>query len=206
MGQLNAPFQPPAPLPAFEELIEDLEDLPPQSPIKQALLFVAGSLGFMALASLALWSGFQYEAHRRYRVLEQQSLAEFQLEDLPPETRPSDTAVVGEPSKTLKTMPQAVAPAPEPAATLAPPPPQAPPVPHAVAPVDLPSAIRLVGVIADAGSNLQALLMVDNILLPLGAGEPVDGGWYVVSVQQERVVLSNGSRSHTLQLGLTGQL
>ncbi len=48
--------------------------------------------------------------------------------------------------------------------------------------------------------------MVDNILLPLSAGQPIERGWYVASVERERVVLSNGSRSHTLQLGLTGQL
>lgn len=187
----------------FEDLTEDPAAALPLSPIKQALIFVVGSLGFMALASLALWSGFQYEASRRR---EQPLLTPPLPAVVLPETTPVARAViVGTPTKTLKAMPPAeiAAPVPEPIETVAVAPPL-PPAPYVGA--DLPSAIRLVGVIADAGNNFQALLMVDNILLPLGAGEPIERGWYVASVQRERVVLSNGSHSHTLQLGLTGQL
>lgn len=215
------------PLPLFpDHLIEDLDhEAEPQHYSHNFWTVVVASLTFTGLAALALWSGFQYEASRwqAQPAMLPPSLVSAGLEphfgpELPSSFATDSTGIDSSsedavaPTEAIATdeVEPAAATASEPvvnenpAVAIAPP--SEPPVMAAAPSTALPSDIRLVGILADAQTGSQALLMVNTILVPLSAGSSIEGDWYVAAVHNESVVISNGQRSHTLQLGLTGRL
>jgi hypothetical protein len=60
-----------------------------------------------------------------------------------------------------------------------------------------------VGILQPGGDGQAALFMVGNVMKSVSLGETAAENWVVTDIRPGQVQLSNGSRSFTLQLGLS---
>lgn len=119
-----------------------------------------------------------------------------------PEPQPPSETTTASVSPSPAIAPPPPAPIPPPVVTAAAPPPApaygtSPPVSQTLPEIDL------VGILQPGGDGQAALFMVGNVMKSVSLGETAAENWVVTDIRPGQVQLSNGSRSFTLQLGLS---